>query len=104
MYAIIQAGGRQLKVEPGSVVEVDHLKGNPGDEVRLDNVLVVAKDAGELVAGSPFVAHAQVVGVIDATTRGPKIRVFRKKRRKGMRRARGHRSTFTRIRITEIVA
>ena len=61
-------------------------------------------DGGEMLAGAPFVANAKVVGVVDGEARGPKIRVFKKKRRKGMRRTKGHRATYTRIRITEIQA
>jgi large subunit ribosomal protein L21 len=104
VFAIIQSGGRQVKVAPGSVVTVDRVDGvEPGQEVTIDRVLFLAKDGGELLAGAPFVANAKVVGVIDGEARGPKIRVFKKKRRKGYRVTRGHRSTYTRIRITDIV-
>jgi large subunit ribosomal protein L21 len=65
-------------------------------------VLFVEKDGGEMLAGAPFVANATVTGVVDGESRGPKIRVFKKKRRKGMRRTKGHRSTYTRVRITGI--
>ena len=104
MFAIIQSGGRQLKVAPGQTVTVDHIQAEAGQEVSIDQILVIEKDGGEVLAGSPFVADARVVGVVDGEARGPKIRVFHKKRRKGMRRTRGHRSTYTRIRITDIVA
>ena len=103
MFAIIQSGGRQLKVAPGSIVEVDRVDLKPGDEVNIDTVLLVEKDGGEVLAGSPFVANVKVVGIIDGESRGPKIRVFKKKRRKGMRRTKGHRSTYTRVRVKEIV-
>ena len=66
-------------------------------------MLLVEKDGGDIVAGAPFVANAQVVGVVDGESRGPKIRVFKKKRRKGLRRTRGHRTVFTRVRITDIL-
>ena len=103
VFAIIQSGGRQVKVAPGSVVEVDRLDAKAGDEVSFDRVLVLEKDGGEVLAGAPFVANAKVVGVVDGESRGPKIRVFKKKRRKGMRRTKGHRSTYTRVRVKEIV-
>ena len=102
MFAIIQSGGRQVKVTPGSVVEVDHVDAKPGDEVSIDRVLFLEKDGGEVLAGSPFVANVKVLGVVDCESRGPKIRVFMKKRRKGSRRSHGHRSTFTRVRVTDI--
>jgi len=106
VFAIIQSGGRQVKVVPGGIVEVDRIDAKPGDEVSIDQVLFVQKDdkdGGEMLAGAPFVANVKVVGVVDSESRGPKIRVFKKKRRKGMRRTKGHRSTLTRVRVKEIV-
>jgi large subunit ribosomal protein L21 len=103
VYAIIQSGGHQLKVTPGSIITVDRAPLQPGDEVMLSEVLFVEKDGGEFLAGSPFVANARIVGIVDGEGRGPKIRVFKKKRRKGMRRTRGHRSTLTRIRVKDIL-
>ena len=104
MYAIIQSGGRQVRVDPGAVVTLDNLAAEPGQQVTFDRVLFVEKDGGQMVAGAPFVAEARVVGVVAGEARGPKIRVFKKKRRKGMRRTKGHRSVLTRVTITEIVA
>jgi large subunit ribosomal protein L21 len=103
VFAVIQSGGRQVKVAPGDVIVVDRFAANRGDEVSIDHVLVLEKDGGEVLAGAPYVANARVVGIVDGEARGPKIRVFKKKRRKGMRRTKGHRSTYTRIRIKEIV-
>jgi large subunit ribosomal protein L21 len=103
VFAIIQSGGRQVKVAPGDVITVDRVAANAGDEVTIDQVLVLEKDGGEVLAGSPYVANVKVVGVVDGETRGPKIRIFKKKRRKGMRRTRGHRSTLTRIRVKDIL-
>ena len=102
MFAIIQSGGRQVKVSPGDVITVDRFDASSGDEVTIDQVLVLEKDGGEVLAGAPFIANVRVVGVVDGESRGPKIRVFKKKRRKGMRRTKGHRSTYTRVRITSI--
>ena len=103
MFAIIQSGGRQVKVAPGSVVEIDLIDAKAGEEVSIDSVLFLEKDGGEVLAGAPYVANVKVVGVVDGESRGPKIRVFKKKRRKGMRRTKGHRSTLTRVLIKEIV-
>jgi large subunit ribosomal protein L21 len=103
VYAIIQSGGRQVKVSPGTVITVDRVGVEPGQEVSIDQILILESDSGEIMAGSPFVANAKVVGVVEGESRGPKIRVFKKKRRKGMRRTKGHRSTYTRVRITDIV-
>jgi large subunit ribosomal protein L21 len=103
VFAIIESGGRQVKVTPGSIVEVDRIDAQAGDEVSIDRVLFLEKDGGEVFAGAPFVANAKVVAVVDGESRGPKIRVFKKKRRKGMRRTKGHRSTYTLIRIKDII-
>ena len=103
VFAIIQSGGRQVKVSPGDVISVDRFEASPGDEVTIDQVLVVEKEGGEVLAGAPYVADVKIVGVVDGESRGPKIRVFKKKRRKGMRRTKGHRSTYTLIRIKDIV-
>lgn len=103
MYAIIQASGRQVKVTPGGFATIDGRAGERGAELTLEQVLLVEKDGGEVLAGAPFVANARVVAVVEGETRGPKIRVFKKKRRKGMRRTKGHRATYTRVRIKEIV-
>ena len=102
MYAIVQVGGRQHKVTPGGFAIVDGTLGAPGEELTLGPVLLVEADGGEVVAGAPHVANAKVVAVVEGEARGPKIRVFKKKRRKGMRRTKGHRAVFTRIKIKEI--
>jgi large subunit ribosomal protein L21 len=103
MFAVIEAGGRQLRVTPGAKAVVDGRGGSPGAELTFDRVLLVEKDGGEVLAGSPFLPEARVVAVVEGECRGPKIRVFKKKRRKGMRRTKGHRATYTRVRIKEIV-
>src|SRR5689334_9831976 len=103
MFAIIQTGCRQIRVTPGAVVTIDGSAGDPGTELTNDQVLFVEKDGGEIVAGAPFVAKAKVIAVVEGETRGPKIRVFKKKRRKGMRRTKGHRAVFTRVRIKDIL-
>ena len=103
MYAIIQSGGHQVKVTKGGTAVVAGTVGDPGTAVSIDTVLLVEKDGGEIVAGSPYVANARVTAVVDGETRGPKIRVFKKKRRKGMRRTKGHRAVYTQVRITDIL-
>jgi len=103
MYAIIQSAGHQFKVTPGGFVTVAGTAGEPGAEITLGDVLMVEKDGGEILAGAPFVANARVVAVVEGEERGPKIRVFKKKRRKGMRRTNGHRAFHTRVMIKDIL-
>ena len=102
MYAIIQAGGRQVRVTPGATVELDGRAAEAGKEVTFEQVLLLAKDGGEIMAGAPFVSGAKVLGVVDGESRGPKVRIFKKKRRKGFRKSAGFRAFFTRVRITDI--
>ncbi len=102
MFAIIQASGRQFRVEPGAVIEINGHGTDTGTEVTFDQVLLVGQDTGDCTAGAPFVVGATVVGVVDSTDKGAKVRVFKKKRRKQYRRTKGHRSHITRIRITDI--
>jgi large subunit ribosomal protein L21 len=103
VFAVIQSGGRQVKITRGDVITVDRFEATPGDEVTIDQVLVLEKESGEVLAGAPFVPNVKIVGVVDGESRGPKIRVFKKKRRKGMRRTKGHRATYTKIRIKDII-
>lgn len=104
MYAVIQSGGRQTRVETGAVVSIDRCAVPAGETIVFDRVLFLSDDDGGFAAGAPFVAGARAVGVVEGAERGPKIRVFRKKRRKAWRRTIGHRAELTRVRITEIEA
>src|SRR4029453_4270602 len=103
MYAIIQTGGHQVKVTPGGVATLFGTAGEPGAELSLEQVLMVEKDGGEVPARAPFVANARVIAVVDGETRGPKIRVFKKKRRKGMRRTMGRRAFYTQVRLKHVL-
>ena len=103
MYAIIQSAGHQFKVTPGGFATIAGTAGEPGAEVTLDHVLLVETDGGEVLAGAPYVANARVIAVVEGEERGPKIRVFKKKRRKGMRRTNGHRAFHTRVKIKDIL-
>jgi large subunit ribosomal protein L21 len=102
VFAIIQASGRQFRVEPGAVIDISGHGSDQGAELTFENVLAVGRDAGELVTGTPFVIGARVLGVVDGLEKGAKVRIFKKKRRKQYRRTKGHRSLITRVRITDI--
>jgi large subunit ribosomal protein L21 len=104
MYAIIQTSGHQMKVTKGSYALVPGTVAEPGAQVTLEQVLLVEKDGGEILTGAPFVADARIVGIVEGEALGPKIRVFKKKRRKGQRKTKGHRAVYTRVRIMDILA
>ncbi len=101
MYAVIRTGGKQARVAPGDSIRVEKLEGTVGDPVELSEVLLVGNE-GEPRIGTPLVEGAKVVGTITAQGRGPKITVFKMKRRKGYRRKRGHRQAYTEVRVEKI--
>ncbi|CAG1001233.1 50S ribosomal protein L21 [Myxococcaceae bacterium] len=101
MYAVIRTGGKQVRVSPGEAVRVEKLPGAVGEAVELGEVLLVGGD-GDARIGQPLVAGARVVGTITAQDRGPKITIFKMKRRKGYRRKMGHRQSYTEIRVERI--
>ena len=101
MYAIIRTGGKQYRVNPGEVVRVERLEGEVGSTITLDDVLLVAGD-GEAHVGSPRLAGASVVGTVVGQDRDAKVRVFKYKKRKHYRRTRGHRQSFTAVRIDAV--
>jgi large subunit ribosomal protein L21 len=103
VYAIIESGGKQYRVEPGAVVSLERIPGEVGSPVELSRVLLVS-DGTTVRVGNPTIAGVRVVSEIVAQTRGEKIDVFKFKRRKKYRRRTGHRQELTQIRISEIVA
>ena len=102
MYAIIQTGGKQYKVQVGDIIEVEKLGVEPGSEVVFDQVLAVAGDDGKLNIGTPIVEGAKVTATVKDLFRAKKIVVFKMKRRKSYRRTQGHRQNLTRVEIGEI--
>jgi large subunit ribosomal protein L21 len=101
MFAVIRTGGKQYRVAPNDVIEIEKIAGNPGDIVELAEVLLLGGD--EPKAGKPLISGALVAAEVVEQSRAEKIRVFKKKRRKGYRRTKGHRQLLTTVRITEIL-
>ena len=108
MYAVIQSGGKQYRVTPGDVLDIELLPGREGEAIRFDRVLMVGGDAdgsgdgGGFQVGNPVIAGALVNASLVRELRGPKIRVFKKKKRKQYRRTNGHRQDLLRVRIDDI--
>lgn len=101
MYAIIQSGGKQYRVTEGERLNLERLKGEVGQKINFDEVLLVGGDDSFQV-GQPKLQGAQVVGTIVEQGKGDKILVFKMKRRKMYRRKRGHRQLFTQVQIDKI--
>lgn len=102
MYAVIRTGGKQYRVAPEDVIEVEKVPGAAGDIIQFSDVLMLGGDGAPEI-GTPMVDGASVAAEVIDQTRAPKIIVFKKKRRKNYRRKRGHRQELTAVRITEIL-
>lgn len=101
MYAVIKTGGKQYRVSEGDLLKVEKISGEKGSQVSFNEVLMVSKD-GHIQVGRPFVEGAVVLGEIVDDVKGPKITIFKMKRRKGFRKKTGHRQTLTSLKIKEI--
>ena len=99
MFAVIQTGGKQYKVAKDDVIRVEKLAGEAGSSIVLDQVLMVGDQIG-----APIVAGASVTATVVAQARGPKIIIFKKRRRQNSRSKNGHRQDLTILRITDIAA
>jgi len=103
MYAVIHTGGKQHRVSPGDVIAVEKLEGREGDVVEIPSVLMVGSGT-TIAVGQPRLEAARVLGRIVKQTKGPKIIVYKHKRRKGYQKKQGHRQRQTLLQVTEIVA
>jgi len=102
MYAIIETGGKQYRVQEGDVVRVEKLDVAEGETVKFDKVLLVA-DEGELKVGKPYVDGAVVEGTVEGQGKAKKIIIFKYKAKKDYRKKQGHRQPYTQIKIEKIV-
>ncbi len=101
-YAVIRTGGKQYRVAEGDTLQVELLKGNPGDKINFDQVLMVSGDSPNF--GKPLVSGASVQGEIVRQLRGPKLIVFKFRKRKRSRKKQGHRQNLTAVKITGVSA
>ena len=104
MFAVIRSGGKQYRVEPGDVLEVEiaDAKAKQGQKVSLDQVLLVYGDGGTRV-GNPLIPGATVEATLVDEVRGPKVRIFKHKKRKAFRKRGGHRQDLQRVKVERIV-
>ena len=101
MYAIVNINGVQTRVEPETEIQVARLAGEPGDRLTFDQVLLLA-DGDSIAVGQPYVKGASLTAELVEHFRGPKIRIFKYKRRHDYRKRRGYRDDLTRLRVTGI--
>ena len=102
MFAVIRTGGKQYRVAPNDIIEVEKIAGQPGDIIELAEVLLLGGDKGPQT-GSPTISGALVAAEVIEQKRADKVIVFKKKRRSTYRRKNGHRQELTALRITEIL-
>jgi large subunit ribosomal protein L21 len=102
MFAVIRTGGKQYRVAPNDVIEIEKIAGNPGDIIELAEVILLGGDGGPKT-GNPTIAGALVAAEVIEQRLSDKIVVFKKKRRANYRRKKGHRQALTALRITEIL-
>lgn len=103
MFAVIRSGGKQYRVAEGDTVKVDHMLGDPGANVRLDDVLMVQSDKDSKV-GTPKVKGAYVECTIVGQGKDKKIRIYKYKAKKGFEKTQGFRRQFTELKVNKIVA
>jgi large subunit ribosomal protein L21 len=103
MYAIIETGGKQYKVQEGDVLYIEKLEAGEGETVKFDRVLAVSKEDG-LVVGAPLVSGAAVSAKVEKQGKDRKIIVFKYKAKKNYRRKQGHRQPYTKVVIEKIEA
>ena len=101
MYAIVNINGVQTRVEPETEIQVARLAGEPGAKLTFDQVLLLA-DGDSISVGQPYVQGASLTAEVVEHFRGPKIRIFKYKRRNDYRKRRGYRDDLTRLRVTGI--
>jgi len=102
MYAVVKTGGKQYRVVENDLLQIERLPGEAGDFITLDEVLMLG-DGANVTIGAPRVEGAAVAAEIVEQARGPKIIIFKKRRRQNYRRKKGHRQDLTILRITEIL-
>lgn len=102
MYAVVKTGGKQYRVSKDDILKVERLPGDAGDVITLDDILMVG-EGKNVTLGEPRVAGAAVAAEILEQGRGPKITVFKKRRRQNYRRKKGHRQLLTVLKVTDIL-
>jgi large subunit ribosomal protein L21 len=101
MFAVLKTGGKEYRVTKGDVIRVEKLEGNVGDQVTLKDILMVSGD-GQLQVGAPHLNNAVITGEIVREAKGKKVFTYKMKRRKNYRRMKGHRQTYTYLKVNDI--
>lgn len=101
MYAVVKTGGKEYRISPGDLIRVEKMEGKVGDQVTMEEVLMVSHE-DQVQVGNPLLANAVITGEIVQQMKGKKVLTYKMKRRKNYRRTKGHRQTYTYIRVNDI--
>ena len=101
MYAVLKTGGKEYRISKGDIIRVETLEGKVGDQVTLKDILMVSKE-GEVQFGNPCLTNAVITGEIVQQIKGTKVLTYKMKRRKNYRRFKGHRQTYTYLKVNDI--
>ena len=101
MNAVVKTGGNEYRISKGDLIRVEKMEGKVGDQVTMKDILMIS-DEDKVQVGHPFLANAEITGEIVQQVRGKKVLIYKMKRRKNYRRTKGHRQTYTYIRVNEI--
>jgi large subunit ribosomal protein L21 len=101
MYAVMKTGGKEYRISQGDLIRVEKMEGKVGDQVTMKDILMVSHE-DKVQLGNPLLANAVITGEIVQQGKGKKVLTYKMKRRKNYRRTKGHRQTYTYIRVNEI--
>jgi large subunit ribosomal protein L21 len=101
MYAVVKTGGKEYRVSQGDTIRVEKLKGKVGDQVELRNVLMISQE-DQVQSGTPYLTNAVIMGEIVQEIKGRKVMTYKMKKRKNYRRFKGHRQTYTYLKVNDI--
>jgi large subunit ribosomal protein L21 len=101
MYAVVKTGGKEYRISQGDLIRVEKRQGKVGDQVTMKDILMVSHE-DQVQVGNPLVANAVITGEIVQQVKGKKVLTYKMKRRKNYRRTKGHRQTYTYIRVNDI--
>ena len=101
MYAVVKTGGKEYRVSKGDLVRVEKLDGKVGDQVVLKDILMVSQE-GQAQFGTPYLTNAMITGEVVQEVKGKKVLTYKMKKRKNYRRFKGHRQTYTYLKVNEI--
>ena len=101
MNAVVKTGGKEYRIAKGDLIRVEKMEGKVGDQVTMKDILMIS-DEDKVQVGNPFLTNAVITGEIVQQVRGKKVLTYKMKRRKNYRRTKGHRQTYTYVRVNEI--